>query len=183
MALDPWVISLVAAGTFLVIGIILMILEAKMGIGILAVGGIACVVIAVVILFRIENVPDEYVYFVNILRYTIMISGVALSVFFGYVAYKGYQVRKIKPKLEAESLIGKIGIAKTDIDPKGQVNLEGELWSAECKQKPYAYEKEEVEVIGFEGLTLYVRPAIYKKVEEEMNKEKTKPPRGKKSKS
>lgn len=174
MALDPWVISLLASITFLGLGILLMILEAKMGIGLLAVGGIACVIIAVIILFRIENVPEDYVYIVNIMRYTIMISGIVLSVFFGYVAYKGYEVRKLKPKLEAESLIGKIGVAKTDLDPKGQVNLEGELWSAECRQKPYAYEGEEVEVIGFEGLTLHVRPAIYKKVEEEMAKEEVK---------
>ncbi len=174
MALDPWVISLLAAIFFLGIGVLLMILEAKSGIGLLAVGGIACVIIAVIILFRIENVPDDYVYVVNIMRYTIMISGIVLSVFFGYVAYKGYQVRKIEPKLEAKSLIGKTGVAKTDVDPKGQVNVEGELWSAVCKQKPYAYEGEEVEVIGFEGLTLYVRPAIYKKVDEEMAEEKAK---------
>jgi membrane-bound serine protease (ClpP class) len=174
MALDPWVISLLTAIFFLGIGVLLMILEAKSGIGLLAVGGIACVIIAVIILFRIENVPDDYVYLVNIMRYTIMISGIVLSVFFGYVAYKGYQVRKIEPKLEAKSLIGKTGVAKTDVDPKGQVNVEGELWSAVCKQKPYAYEGEEVEVIGFEGLTLYVRPAIYKKVDEETAEEKAK---------
>ncbi|MGQ9721660.1 MAG: NfeD family protein [Candidatus Jordarchaeum sp.] len=174
MALDPWVISLLASITFLGLGILLIILEAKLGIGILAVGGIACVAIAVIILFRIQNVPDEYVFYVDILKYTIMISGIVLSVFFGYIAYKGYQTKKLAPKLEAESLIGKIGIAKTDIDPKGQVNLEGELWSAVCKQKPYAYEGEEVEVIGFEGLTLIVRPGIYKKIDQEMVDEKRK---------
>ncbi|MFB0562521.1 MAG: hypothetical protein ACETWM_15045, partial [Candidatus Lokiarchaeia archaeon] len=70
MALDPWVISLLASITFLGLGILLMILEAKMGIGLLAVGGIACVIIAVIILFRIENVPEDYVYIVNIMRYT-----------------------------------------------------------------------------------------------------------------
>nr|MDO8082465.1 NfeD family protein [Candidatus Freyarchaeota archaeon] len=178
MALDPWVVSVLASLIFLSIGIILMILEAKFGIGLLAVGGIGCVVIAVIILIQLQ-VPNQYpdvASLVNILKYTIMISGLALSVFFGYVAYKGYQVRKLKSKLDPQSLIGRIGVAKTDIDPNGQVNVEGELWSAVCKQKPYAYEGEEVEVMGFEGLTLYVRPAIYKRAEKEMTEEEAKKP-------
>lgn len=175
MAWDPWVINVLVSLLFMGVGIVLMILEAKMGIGLLAVGGITCMVIAVIVLLRLE-VPVEYAYFVNTLKYTIMISCIVLGVFFGYVAYKGYQVRKLQSKLEIDSLIGKIGIAKTDIDPKGQVNVEGELWSAVCKQKPYAYEGEEVEIIGFEGLTLHVRPAIYKRVEEETEKEEVKKP-------
>lgn len=182
MALDPWVVSLLASLIFLGIGIILMILETEFETGLLAVGGIACVIIAVIILIKLQ-VPNEYSnvsYLVNILRYTITISCVVLSVFFGYIAYKGYQVRKLKSELDPQSLIGRIGVAKTDIDPKGQVNVVGELWSAVCKQKPYAYEGEEVEVIGFEGLTLFVRPAIYKKVEKEMAEEKEKLSRRKK---
>lgn len=170
MALDPWVVSLLASLVFLSIGIILMILESQFETGLLAVGGIACVIIAIIILIQLQ-VPNEYsniAYLVNVLKYTITISCVVLSVFFGYIAYKGYQVRKLKSELDPQSLIGKIGVAKTDIDPKGQVNVEGELWSAVCKQKPYAYQGEEVEVIGFEGLTLYVRPAIYKRVEDEL---------------
>jgi membrane-bound serine protease (ClpP class) len=181
MALDPWVGSLLASLIFLSIGIILMILEAKFGIGLLAVGGIGCVVVAVIILIQLQ-VPNQYpdvASLVNILKYTIMISGAMLGVFFGYMAYKGYQVRKLKSELDPQSLIGRIGVAKTDIDPKGQVNVEGELWSAVCKQKPYAYEGEEVEVMGFEGLTLYVRPAIYKRVEKEMAEKEKKPSRRK----
>jgi membrane-bound serine protease (ClpP class) len=178
VALDPWVVSVLASLVFLGIGIILMILEAKFGIGLLAVGGIGCVAISVIILFQVQ-VPQEsqeYAYYVNIIKYTIMVSGVVLSVFFGYVAYKGYQVKKLKSKLEPQTLIGKTGTAKTDIDPKGQVNLEGEVWSAVCNQKPYAYEGEEVEIIGFEGLTLLVRPAIYKRVEKEKTEEEVKKP-------
>ncbi|MEX2725026.1 MAG: NfeD family protein [Candidatus Freyarchaeota archaeon] len=175
MALEAWVVSVLASLVFVAIGIILMVLEAKFGIGILAVGGIGCIVIAIIILFQMPLPEDTtIVYLVNVLKYTIILSGAVLAVFFGYVAYKGYQVRKLKSKLEPQSLIGKIGIAKTDIDPKGQVNLEGELWSAICKGKPYAYQGEEVEVIGFEGLTLYVRPAIYKEVDKELAKEEEK---------
>ncbi|MEX2750870.1 MAG: NfeD family protein [Candidatus Freyarchaeota archaeon] len=175
MALEAWVVSVLASLVFVAIGIILMVLEAKFGIGILAVGGIGCIVIAIIILFQMPLPEDTtIVYLVNVLKYTIILSGAVLAVFFGYGAYKGYQVRKLKSKLEPQSLIGKIGIAKTDIDPKGQVNLEGELWSAICKGKPYAYQGEEVEVIGFEGLTLYVRPAIYKEVDKELAKEEEK---------
>ncbi|MEM3526641.1 MAG: NfeD family protein [Candidatus Jordarchaeaceae archaeon] len=176
MALDPWVVNLLASLVFLSIGIILMFLESQFETGILAVGGVACVIIAILVLLQLQ-VPNEYsntVYLVTILKYTITISCIVLGVFFGYIAYKGYQVRKLESELDPQSLIGKIGVAKTDIDPKGQVNVEGELWSAVCKQKPYAYEGEDVEIIGFEGLTLYVRPAIYKRVEDELAEEEKK---------
>ncbi|WXG39939.1 MAG: NfeD family protein [Candidatus Freyarchaeum deiterrae] len=184
MALDPWVVSVLVSLLLLSIGIILMILEAKIGHGLLAVCGIGCVIIAVVILFQLQ-VPLEsqaYAYYADAIKYTIITTCVVLGVFFGYVAYKGYQVRKLKSKLGPQSLIGKIGIAKTDIDPKGQVNVEGELWSAVCNQKPYAYEGEDVEIIGYDGLTLQVRPATLKSEEKETAEEEVnKPSKSKKT--
>jgi membrane-bound serine protease (ClpP class) len=185
MPLDPWVVSVLASLLLIGVGIFLMILEAKFGHGFLAACGIGCMIVAVIILFQIQVPLESQVYasYIDTLKYTIIVSCVVLGAFFGYVAYKGYQVRKLKSKLGPQSLIGKIGTAKTDIDPKGQVNVEGELWSAVCNQEPYAYEGEDVEIIGYKGLTLQVRPVTLKSEEKETAEEETNKPLKKRKKT
>jgi membrane-bound ClpP family serine protease len=54
-----------------------------------------------------------------------------------------------------EAMIGQIGIAKTDLDLKGQVHYGGELWNAEASQK--ILKGQEVEIIAVENLKLIVK--------------------------
>ncbi len=56
----------------------------------------------------------------------------------------------------AEALIGKPGVATTDLWPEGQVKVDGELWQARCEGGADAGTR--VVVTGIEGLTLTVEP-------------------------
>lgn len=83
------------------------------------------------------------------------IIGIFLAVFFGIVFIKVWQAQVKRPAVGAESLIGRRGIAVSDLDPEGTIFVEGAYWTARA---PYLIRKgEEVEVIGHEGLVLSVR--------------------------
>jgi membrane-bound ClpP family serine protease len=57
-----------------------------------------------------------------------------------------------------ESLRGQTGIARTDIDPLGQVQSGSELWTAELAAGAGKIQKgEAVEVVEVDGLRLRVR--------------------------
>jgi membrane protein implicated in regulation of membrane protease activity len=56
-----------------------------------------------------------------------------------------------------ESLVGKSGIASTDLWPEGQVRIAGEIWRARCSGGCDVGTK--VVVREVEGLTLLVEPA------------------------
>jgi membrane-bound serine protease (ClpP class) len=64
--------------------------------------------------------------------------------------------RKRKSITGAESLVGKTGKAITDLHPEGQVKVYGQTWKAESMDGTFAAD-DEVEVVGWEGLTLHVR--------------------------
>lgn len=61
----------------------------------------------------------------------------------------------LKPKVGAETMIGKRCRSITPIKPTGEVQVNGEYWSA-ISTKPIN-ENIEVEIIGFNGLKLRVR--------------------------
>lgn len=56
-----------------------------------------------------------------------------------------------------ETLVGRTGIASSDLWPEGQVKLEGEIWRARCDGGCDA--GTQVVVRKVEGLTLVVEPA------------------------
>ena len=56
-----------------------------------------------------------------------------------------------------ESLIGKRGVAISDLWPEGQIRIAGELWRARCLGG--CDTGTEVSVRGIDGLTLVVEPA------------------------
>ena len=56
-----------------------------------------------------------------------------------------------------EGMIGSIGIAKTDLNPRGQIMVQGEVWEA-ISQTPIR-QGEAAEVTSVEGLTVKVAPS------------------------
>ncbi|KAA0004086.1 MAG: nodulation protein NfeD [Thermoplasmata archaeon] len=84
-----------------------------------------------------------------------IVVAIALGIFFVYAITASLKVRRAKPKIGGEELIGMEGIALTAIDPKGQIKIRGEIWQAESKEE--IKEGEEVVVIGKKGLVLEVR--------------------------
>jgi len=59
-----------------------------------------------------------------------------------------------------ESMSGRMGVARTDLNPNGSVQVGGELWSAELeKGKAVIYAGTRIQVIRVDGLRLIVRQA------------------------
>ena len=71
-------------------------------------------------------------------------------------AIPALRARRQKPQAGAESVIGTIGRARTDISPEGTVALKGMLWQAKSSSPVTA--GTDVRVRAAEGLTLLVEP-------------------------
>ncbi|SNZ07182.1 membrane-bound serine protease (ClpP class) [Persephonella hydrogeniphila] len=83
------------------------------------------------------------------------------TVFFLSIAYLGVKAQMKKSLTGKEGMIGKTGIAETDINPKGKVFVEGEIWDA-YSETPIK-KGEEVKILSVEGLRLKVTRAHRKK--------------------
>ena len=65
--------------------------------------------------------------------------------------------KRRRSSVGVESLVGKAGVASTDLWPEGQVRIAGETWRARCDGGCDVGTK--VVVRAIEGLTLVVDPA------------------------
>jgi membrane-bound serine protease (ClpP class) len=144
------------AGLALIIfGIILFLLEIKViSHGMLAVGGTLSVLLGSMILFRTSPVEN----FVS-LSWSVIFSVTAFSVlFFLFIITIGLRAQRAKPVSGENAMIGQTALTLTPLDPRGQVTLMGEIWSAaSLSEKINSNEK--VIVKEVKELTLYVQPA------------------------
>lgn len=77
------------------------------------------------------------------------------AIFFLIVSYLGMKAQREKPKTGQESLLGKDGVAHTDIDElQGYVMIDGELWKAFSEKK--IKKGSRVRIVQIDGLTLKV---------------------------
>jgi len=82
---------------------------------------------------------------------------VATAVFFFFAIGAVLKVRKIRAKVGAEELIGKVTRAETEInEEKGTIKIRGEIWNARTLEGETIKEREKVEIVDREGLTLIV---------------------------
>jgi len=117
--------------------------------GILTAGGIASLVIGSLILFS-HSSPEMEVNRFLIAGVTIMIAG-----FIAFIVGAAVRGQRRRVTTGAEALIGKVAVAKTSLNPKGTVLVDGELWKADLdtgKAEP----GEEVTITKVEGLKLNV---------------------------
>ncbi len=153
---DGWVLNVIGSLVLFALGVVLMLADVKLGTGLVSLMGTACTFMAVIVLIPVEA-PPENQEFVVIIRNVMMACGVVAAGFFTFVSYKAYEAKRLRKKVDISSVVGEKGVAKTDINPRGVVNVGGELWSAIAEGKEYIAKGEEVEVVGYEGITLMVR--------------------------
>nr|MDO8062800.1 NfeD family protein [Candidatus Freyrarchaeum guaymaensis] len=147
----------VAALLLFALGFTLLLLEIKTGTTVLAVGGITCLVLGSLIV-----VPAGWLFtstFVESLRTLLLTISGLLAAFFALIIYKVGKVQRLKSKLEPETLIGETGTAKTTLNPKGQVLVKGEVWSARSAGNTTIPEGSRVKIVKVTGLTLIVEEA------------------------
>lgn len=138
------------AGLLLILlALILFIAEIKItSYGLLTVGGAISMFLGSIMLI------DSPIPFLQI-SWAVIVPVVLLTVlFFLFAVGMGLKAQQKKPTLGKEATVGSIGIARTDIDPKGQVFMEGELWTAFSSQPIKKGEK--VRAVSLEHMQLEV---------------------------
>ena len=117
--------------------------------GILTAGGIASLIIGSLILFS-HSSPE-----MQVNRWLIAGVTILIAAFVAFIVGAAVRGQRRRVATGAEGLIGKVAVAKTGLDPKGTVLVDGELWKAELdagKVEP----GEEVTITRVEGLKLFV---------------------------
>ena len=136
----------------ILLGLACFILEATITSGgILATGGVIAMVLGTVLLIDTE-VPELSIGWGTAIAVTLPFA--LITVFLLRLAVQSF---RYKVATGAESMVGEIGIAKTDIHAEGRVFVHGEWWNAQSEQPISSGAK--VRVVGIDGLLLNVTPA------------------------
>jgi membrane-bound serine protease (ClpP class) len=119
--------------------------------GILTVGGIIMFVLGGLLLSNTRN-PEV----LQISRAVIFTTAALIGLFFFFVVGSVVKTRGKAPATGRESFIGREGVARTDLDPRGRVFVDGALWSAQAVGEPVILKGEPVRVVGRDGMLLSV---------------------------
>ena len=141
---------------FLGVAFVLFVLDIKAPThGALTAAGVASLIIGTLVLFNSPGTPQFQ-------RVSVpLVVGVSIAtglVFFGVMTF-ALRAQRAPIRMGQESLVGRIGVVRTTLKPTGQIQLGGELWTAELIERNMSLRMgEKVEVIKVEGLRLYVKP-------------------------
>ncbi len=141
-----------ASLALLLVAFALFALEAKFAShGVLAAGGIVCMVIGA--LFLVDGpIPQMRVNIVTAVAVSVPIGIIAV-----FLTTLVLRARRGRVSTGSEGMIGEIGIARTTLGPEGKVFVHGELWNA--MSATAIAEGARVRVAGVNGLHLVVEPA------------------------
>lgn len=139
-----------AGGLLLLLGIGLFVLETQVpSHGLLSVGGVVALVLGALMLF---DSPEPAL---RVSLKVILPLAIATGIVFAVAAGLSVRTLRRRPTTGREGMVGEKGVAKTALDPKGTVDVHGELWTA-TSDTPVAA-GEAVEVVSVEGLRVKVR--------------------------
>ncbi|MER3446840.1 MAG: serine protease [Candidatus Dadabacteria bacterium] len=96
--------------------------------GLLTVGGITSFILGALLLF---NTPESDV---RVSLSAILSAALAIGLFFLYIAYYLIKAQRSSVSMGIEALIGKEGVATTNIDGSGKIFIHGEYWNAESDE-------------------------------------------------
>ncbi|MBN2555477.1 MAG: nodulation protein NfeD [Anaerolineales bacterium] len=123
--------------------------------GALTVAGLAAFIVGSLVLFNSPGTP----WFQRVSIPLVLGTGVTTAAFFLTIVAFAIRAQLRPVRMGMEVMPGRIGITKTELNPDGMVQMDGELWSAETAPgSDLIAAGERVEVIGSEGLRLKVRP-------------------------
>ena len=132
-------------------GVLLMVLDAFTPTnGILTTGGVVSLLAGSFTLF---NIPDRAV---GLSWSTIIVTVGAMTVLFAFIISKGLLIQRRRPVTGKAGMIGAVGTARSDLDPKGKIFVKGEYWNAEAVGE-HIVAGDQVVVEKQDGRTLIVR--------------------------
>ena len=153
-AFSAQVLPVSAIGILLVLlAIVLFVLEIKIAShGMLAVGGLVCLVVGSLMLFR-GPIPELRLPLVVVLPASLTL-GAACTM----AVRLAIRARKAPVATGVEGLVGEVGTAVGDVAPEGKVFVHGEIWDAVSASGPLAKDSR-IRVVRVEAMRLTVEPA------------------------
>jgi membrane-bound serine protease (ClpP class) len=142
---------------FLIIAFALFILDIKAPThGALTVAGAASLMVGALVLFNSPGTPQFQRVSVPLV---IGVSAITAAVFFGIITF-AIRARKVPIRTGHESLIGRLGVARSALTPGGTVQAAGELWPAEAEgdEAPIPAGTR-IKIVRVEGVRVFVRKA------------------------
>jgi membrane-bound serine protease (ClpP class) len=140
---------------FLITAFVLFLLDIKAPThGALTAAGVISLIIGSLVLFNTPDIPSFQRVPVPLIILTSLGSG---ALFFAVMMF-AVRAQRTPVRMGLESLAGRVGVARSNLQPNGLVQVGGEQWSAELAsgEEPVA-KGERVEVVGTQGLKLIVR--------------------------
>ena len=122
--------------------------------GALTAAGIGSFILGALVLFNSPDVPQFQRVSVPLVVLVAVLMGVSFAIIIGFALRA--QSRPLI--LGKQTLVGAVGQAMGNIDPRGQVQLKSELWSAEIAEGSEPIQSgDKVVVVNLDGLRLKVR--------------------------
>jgi membrane-bound serine protease (ClpP class) len=140
---------------FLVVAFVLFILELKTPTyGALTAAGVGSLIVGSLVLFNSPQVPS----FQRVSVPLVIGTSVVVGAMFFLVVLFALRAQKTPVQMGQESLVGRTGLAQTDLAPTGIVHVAGEDWSAEIEDGGESVARgTRVRVTELKGLRLVVR--------------------------
>ncbi|MFO7580988.1 NfeD family protein [Guyparkeria sp.] len=133
----------------ILLGIVFMIAEAFVpSFGALGIGGLIAFTTGSIMLWDDPNLNIAWPLIVGV--------AIAMAGFSIWVLGRLLDLRRKKPAIGYEELIGMVGTAKEDFDRSGRVWIHSELWTADTERPVHA--GQQVRVVSIDGLRLAVEP-------------------------
>lgn len=142
---------------FLATAFVLFLLDIKAPThGGLTAAGVASLIVGALILFNSNDAQG----FPGVSVPLVIGSSIFTGAIFLLFLFFALRAQKVPVRTGQESLVGRIGVARTDLAPRGIVHVGGESWTAQlCEGHPPLQRGERVEVVQVDGLRLIVRGA------------------------
>lgn len=140
-----------AGALLFILGIVMLMLEITVtSYGVLALGGTTAMILGS--LFLINR---DFPYYQ--LSWSVMLPVFTLAIIVTWLVIQfGVQALRTRTRTGNEGMVGRIGLAKTDLDPQGNIVVQGEIWHA-VSTSPVP-EGQPIQITHLDGLTAHVKP-------------------------
>ncbi len=141
---------------FIAIAFVLFVLEVKAAThGALTTAGVVSFIVGALVLFNSPGTPE----FQRVSVPLVVVTGLFIGGIFFVVVLFAIRAQSSPIQTGHESIVGRIGIARTDLAPAGIIQLGGEQWSARVQEdgQEAVTAGDRVEVVRAEGVRVVVR--------------------------
>lgn len=142
---------------FIITAFVLFVLEIKAPThGALTAAGAASFVVGALVLFNSPGVPE----FERVSVPLVVGVGTAIGLMFAGIMTFAIRAQRLPIQMGSETVVGKLGVARSNIGTSGQVQVGSELWTARAADgSPEIRKGDRVEVVEVHGVHLRVRKA------------------------